>query len=291
MTAPAPRDRLKRLADRIENLPTLPTVVSSLLQTVNDPRASASDVQRFLQYDQSMTMKVLRLANSSFYGCGGQIKTLSHAVVVLGFNTIRSIALSASIFDAFGGKGSREFRRDEFWRHAIAVGVAARLFATRLRWDDVEEAFLAGIVHDIGKVVLDQHAHREFAAAIAHAREKGLSILEAETAIVGAPHTMVGRWVGTRWNLPPGHLDAISGHHDPARAENAPRIAAAVHLADVVARACRIGWAGDDLVPPLDGAAVEILGIGDAEVKDVIARLPEEFAKAEHFVRLAGAKP
>jgi HD-like signal output (HDOD) protein len=99
------RDALKRITDRIDNLPTLPAVAARLLETVNDPTTSASDVQNLLRHDQSLAMKVLRLANSSFYGYGGQIKTISHAVVVLGFETIRSIALSASVFGAFGGKG------------------------------------------------------------------------------------------------------------------------------------------------------------------------------------------
>lgn len=286
------RDALKRITDRIENLPTLPAVAARLLETVNDPTTSASDVQNLLRHDQSLAMKVLRLANSSFYGYGGQIKTISHAVVVLGFETIRSIALSASVFGAFGGRtktDSRRFPRVEFWRHSIAVGAVARMLSMRLG-GEAEEGFVAGIVHDIGKVVLDEFAHDEFLAALERARERGCSLYEAEAEAVGAPHTQVGRWLGARWNLPPSLVEAIGHHHAPARAEVAPRLAAAVHLGDVVARACRIGWAGDDLVPPLDPGAVDILGIGEADVKDLIARLPAEIVKAEAFVRLAESK-
>jgi len=282
------REGVKRLVERIESLPTLPVVVGRLLQAANDPKTSASDIQRMLQYDQSLTMKVLRLANSSFYGSAGRIKTLSHAVVVLGFNTIRSIALSAGVFEAFGAKGSREFRREEFWRHSIAVGVAARLIAQRLGAPDPEEAFVAGVVHDVGKVALDRFAHDEFVAAIRDAKTRGIPIREAEATVLGASHDEVGRWIGAKWNLPAEHVEAIHLHHAPARAEIEPRLVAAIHMGDVVARACRIGWAGDDLVPPVDVKALAVLGLDEAGLKEVIERLPAEFGHAEAYVHLAG---
>lgn len=276
----------RRIIDRIEALPTIPVVVARLVEIAHSPDACAAEVHAILQHDQSLALKVLRLANSSFYGSSGRIRTLSHAVVVLGFRTVRSIALSAFAFDALGWKGSRGFDRAAFWRHAVGVGVAARSLAERRGGPDPEEAFLAGVVHDVGKVALDQFAHAAFAGAIETARAKGLPIRDAERRTIGIDHAEVGGRLAERWGLPPTLAEAIALHHDPAAARLDPPLVSAVHVGDSLARACGIGRAGDDLVPPIEEAARAALGLSEEDIRAVLAVLPTVAAEADEVVRL-----
>jgi len=278
---------IKRIVERIQTLPTLPTVVMQLLKLVNDPESNAMDVKQILSRDQSLTIKVMKLVNSSFYGYAGKIKTLQQAVVILGFQTLKSITLSATVFNSFAGKGCPGFDRGAFWKHSIATGVAARLIAAEKGMREVEEAFVAGIIHDIGKVALDEYAPEQFAKVIAHVHKNNVSMYEAEKAVIGASHAQIGRWLATRWGLPAELVDVIFYHHQPANAQKAPQLTAMVHLADHLARTLKLGSGGDTLVPPIDKEVPRILDIGDSAVKKVLTLLPSEFAKADLFVQMA----
>ncbi|RMH58233.1 MAG: HDOD domain-containing protein [Candidatus Hydrogenedentota bacterium] len=277
---------LKRIVERIQDLPTLPTVVTRILKLVHDPESNAADVQMILGRDQSLSTKVMKLVNSAFYGYAGKIKTLHQAVVILGFDTIKSVALSATVFTAFAG-GRKNFDRDAFWRHSIATGVAARLLARECRMKEIEESFMCGVIHDIGKVVLDQYAPGDFDRVLAYVQEKNCLIYEAERAVLGSSHAQVGRWLGMKWGLPAEIVDVIFYHHQPANAQRAPKQTAVVHVADILARTRKLGSGGDAKVPPLDPAAWEKLGLDEGRLKGILAVLPDEFAKADLFVQMA----
>lgn len=278
---------MRRIVERIQNLPTLPQVVTQILKLVNDPDSNAGDIQGILSRDQSLTAKVMRLVNSSFYGYAGKIKTLQQAVVILGFDTIKSVALSATIFSAFSGKGRASFDRDAFWHHAIATGIASRLLAAEVKSKETEEAFLAGIIHDIGKVVLDEYAPVEFDRVLQYVEQNNVLIYEAERKVLGSSHAQVGRWLATKWNLPADLVDVIFYHHQPGNAVKAPALTSIVHVADILARTARIGSGGDKKVPPLDPAAWQTLGLTETGTKKVLTILPSEFSKADLFVQMA----
>lgn len=285
MTEKPRASELKRIVESVQDLPTLPPVVTRLLSLVHSPDSSARDVEAVLSRDQSLTMKVMRLVNSPFYGYGN-IKSVQQAVVILGFESIRSIALSASVFESFPGKGDDDFDRLEFWRHALAVGTAARILAKIRRWKEIEEAFAAGIVHDIGKVVLDEHLPELWRRVLAHARAKKCLVFQAEREVVGFSHAQIGRWLATKWRLPPRHVAAIFYHHQPAFARDATELVAIVHIADILARRLGLGNGGDDLVPPLDPEGFKRSGLEETDLKHAEAELPEAFEKADIFLQL-----
>ncbi|MEK8023811.1 MAG: HDOD domain-containing protein [Candidatus Hydrogenedentota bacterium] len=280
---------IRRVVDRIQNLPTLPTVVMQIMKLVNNPSSNAQDVQVILHRDQSLTTTVMKLVNSSFYGYAGKITTLQQAVVILGFETIKSVALSATVFSAFSKTGRAEFDRSAFWQHSIATAVAARLLAHEAKLKLAEEAFVAGIIHDIGKVVMDEYAPELFDQVIAHAREHDTLLYEAERAVLGFSHAQLGRWLGTKWGLPYPLIDAIFYHHQPANAQKAPQLTALVHIGDILARTCKLGSGGDAKVPPLDPAAWSLVGISEQALRKILDRLPAEFQKADIYVQMARA--
>ncbi|MBL4889149.1 MAG: HDOD domain-containing protein [Candidatus Lindowbacteria bacterium] len=277
---------IRDIVDRIQNLPTVPAVVTQILKMVNDPKSSANAVQAILGRDPSLTFKVLKLVNSAFYGYVGKIKTVHQAVVILGFNTIKSLALSATVFSAFGGKGRDAFDRDAFWRHSIAVGVAGRMIAMEVNAEDPEEAFVAGIIHDVGKVVLDEYAPEYFDQVLEYVQENDCLIYEAERKVLGSSHAQVGRWLAAKWGLPPETIDVVFYHHQPTNAKHAPQMTSIIHIADILARTLKLGSGGDNKIPPLDKGAWKIVGIEEGKLKNVLEKLPGEFAKADLFMQM-----
>lgn len=282
-----PNVDIRRVVERIQNLPTLPVVVTQILKLVNSRESDANDVQSILARDQSLTTKIMRLVNSSFYGYAGKITTLQQAVVILGFDTIKSIALSATVFSAFPSRTRATFDREAFWRHSIATGVAARHLAKESKFEQVEEAFVAGILHDIGKVVLDEYATELFDTVLAYVEEHDVLVYEAERAVLGFSHAQIGRWLATKWALPADFVDVIFYHHQPGNALRAPHLTAIVHTADVLARTLKLGSGGDRKVPPLDPAAWTLLNLPEEALRKMLAEIPGEFSKADLFIQMA----
>jgi putative nucleotidyltransferase with HDIG domain len=269
----------KRIVDKIQGLPTLPTVVMELLAIARDPNASANDMEAGLQHDPSLTMKVMRMANSSFYGSGNN-KTLNQAVVALGFPVIRSIILAASVFEAFPGAGRPGFDRTEFWKHSLGVGVASRLLAQRIAKRDVEEAFVAGLVHDIGKVILDEHASDLWNRVITRAKEKNCLIFDAEMEVLGFSHAQVGQWLAMKWKLPQDYTAAIFYHHQPGFARQGETLTSIVHIADILARTLKLGSGGDPLVPTIDQNAWQRIEMTQPIFDELLEIIPADFERA-----------
>lgn len=278
--------KLKKIIEKIQKLPTLPTVVQNILILVENPRTTAKDINRVICQDPALAAKVLRLVNSAFYGFPRRISQITDSIIILGFNTVKSLALSASVFDVFKGE-SIFFDRTAFWQHSIGVGVCGQLIAKRLRYAKVEEVLLAGILHDIGKIALDQFAHEEFNKIIATVKEKDIQFREAEELILGCDHSDVGKWMAEKWNFPTSLLEPIGFHHTPDKSHDAAVITAMIHLSDIICKSQKIGYSGDDKVPALNKKAWDDLGVSKDEVEQIIKELKDEVKKAEAFLSLA----
>ncbi|MEW6754761.1 MAG: HDOD domain-containing protein [Candidatus Latescibacterota bacterium] len=288
------QQRLKKITQSIIGLPTLPTVITQLIGLIDNPRTSSRDVSRLIATDQALTAKILKLANSAFYGFPREISTVNHAVVVLGFETVKSLGLSVSVLERFAGAGEdASFDRQRFWEHSIACGVGARLLAGKLRYRVQGEAFAAGILHDIGKLVLSQYFPQEFAQIMRMVHEQDIYIGRAEEAVLGVTHTEIGAWLSEKWNLPRQLVDAIAFHHAPGRVERNGRLPALIHLADHLCRREKMGDGGGRRLPILDAAALRTFGLHE-EPRAALRRiygygelLHEEMAKADAFTSIA----
>jgi len=243
------QERLLRIIeDELQDLPSLPTVVVRVMQTVNDPTTSATDLNRLISTDQALAGKILRLVNSSYYGFPRKITTITHAIVILGFSTVRNLATSLGIVNGFESTGAvPALDREAFWAHSVAVASAASLIARRKNASAkvLEEVFIGGLLHDIGKLFLDNYFPQQYAIALKLAKAANISIWEAEKTALGVGHVLVGKRVAEKWNLPASLTAMISLHHQTAYAKEYMEIVSIVHAADFLTRKAKLGNAGD----------------------------------------------
>ena len=284
------QERLKKITQSIIGLPTLPTVITQLIGIIDNPKTSARNVAQLISTDQALTAKILKLANSAFYGFPRKIATVDLAVVVLGFETVKSLGLSVSVLERFSGQGENtQFDRQKFWEHSIGCGVAAKLLASKLRYRVTGEAFAAGILHDIGKLVLSQYFPADFQQILEVMHSQKVYIGTAEEQVMGVTHAEVGGWLAERWNLPGQLEEAISFHHTPGKLSRGSELTALIHLADFLCRREQIGDGGGDTLPALDPAALRAFGIHEdprAAMRRIFGygnELREEMEKAEVF--------
>jgi HD-like signal output (HDOD) protein len=240
-------DVAQKVVNRLKDIPTLPSVVQKIIQIVDSPTTSATDLNKAISQDQSLSAKVLKLVNSAFYGFPKRIETLTQAIVILGFNTVRSLALSVSMLDFFTGDG-REHRLDytEFWRHSIATSVMSRIIAKKTFPHMAEESFVSGLLHDIGILILDQFLPAEFQKAYSRMKKDKIQLYRAEREELNLTHCDVGRMLAVKWNLPDPLLYSISDHHTPNAARDYFPIVATVHAANIGVKILHIGSVGDE---------------------------------------------
>lgn len=286
------QERLLRIIeDELQDLPPLPAVVVRVMQTINDPTTSAADLNRLISSDQAIASKVLRLVNSSYYGFPRRIATITHAVVILGFNTVRNLTTSLGVFSAFdSGGGQTALDRGQFWAHSIGVAVAAGVIAKRkaIPTKLAEEVFVGGLLHDVGKLFLDQYFPDQYAIAVKLARAAKISIWDAEKTALGVGHALVGKRIAEKWNLPPSLTTMITLHHQPAFAKEFFEITAVVHAADRIAHKLALGFGGDDLVPPLAPEVQQWLALPPQVWESIEHETLQKFADSKEFLKMAG---
>jgi len=279
------RPALRRELPRIEDLPTLPRTVLRITELINDPATSARDLARIIAEDQVLTARLLKLVNSSFYGFRRKIATVTEAVLMIGFEAVRNHLLTTSVFDLFPSRSPALRRGQELlWDHSLGCAVAAKAIAAAMRRDNLEEIFVAGLLHDIGKIVLIAKFPAE-AEAVAARVARGAAILEAEEDILGCTHAAVGRRLAEHWNLPSALAQAIEGHHPPFAGGTPDEQAAIVHLADILARVLELGSGGDDRIPALDPAAWRTLRLSPTAFDAILASTLADFDDIGSFLR------
>lgn len=279
---------IQKILGKIDKLPTLPYVVSTLNDLIKNPNTSAADIHKVIMKDQALSSRILKLVNSAFYGFSERISSISHAIVILGFNTVKNVALTASVLNMFGGsdgKDSEVFDRKGFWVHSLAVAGTARLIASRVRLPSAEDIFVAGLMHDIGKLVLDQFVHDKFVEVLKVVKDKNIHIKDAENQVLdGVNHSQVGAWLATRWKLPSALVQIIGFHHRPALSDQFLKPVACVHLADILVRTLDIGSGGDSTVPQISPEAWEALDLSFDELGEIMIAMENEVADAEQLI-------
>ena len=244
--------RIRRITESIITLPTLPTVVSKMIQLVDNPKTSAGSLARLISSDQAMTARMLKTANSAYYGFSREISTVDMAIVVMGFDAVKEIGLSLSVLEMFRNAGpDTPFDVTRFWEHSVGCAVASRMLARRYRRDVAGEAFVAGLLHDIGKLILSQYATRDFTNIMELVAHDEATLDEAEQTVLGAGHPEVGGWLAEKWRLPRKIVEGIRRHHavDEARAD--PALTAVVSLGNYLCHRGNVGASGrKHVVPP-----------------------------------------
>lgn len=274
--------------ENISTIPTLPVVIEKLTRLLQNPKTSAEEIGKAITTDQSLASKVLKLVNSAFYGFPGRISTITHAIVILGFSTVKNIVLTASIFDAFRNKGGSipGFDLEQFWQHSIACGAAAQSIAKQIGFAEKEECFIAGLIHDIGKIILCQYLPQEFESAVKLTQEKGCLFYESELELFDATHQEIGGNLAQRWRLPENLQNAVRFHHKPATVKDSFMITGIVSCADIFVRALDKGNGGDDKIPSLDETVWKNLGLEYINLPNLFDTITEEIDKALIFLQI-----
>lgn len=277
---------LKKRLSSIKNLPTLSMVANNVIKLTQNPDSTAFEIAEAISQDQSLATKVLRTANSAYYGFPGKITTINYAIVLLGLNNIKNIVLSASIMDRFSKIGDNLlFDRREFWKHSLLCGIISKKISEHMGLKNSEEMFMCGVLHDFGKLILDSFFHDEFARALEIAEAQGILSLEAENEIFGFNHSGVGGLLLKKWTLPPSLVKAVQFHHSPDESLSAFRNASIVHVADYLCH--RMGQEEgetEDPIPELNKKAFALTDLDSEKIKQMGAEITKEFKAATEFL-------
>jgi len=268
----------------VGDLVTLPDVFIRINQMVEDPNSTIDDISKAVSQDPAFTVRLLRVANSPFYGFSSAIDTVSKAVSIIGTSQIRNLALSTAVATSFSGLSNKLVSMDNFWRHSLYCGLAARKLAKMAGKCDAEAVFTAGLLHDIGELVifnrLPELAKETLLLVLDGADE--LPVFRAEQQTMGFDHAQVGGELARQWKLPPMLEECIAYHHDILAAKRYPREAALVHIANILALMAEVQTLDPGDVAPIESAAWEITGLLEAEViATVVGETRADIAEAE----------
>lgn len=263
------------IAASVTELPALPASVAQVIAACDDGDMSVGQLTQLILRDQSLTAGMLRLANSAYYGHARRVTTVTEAIMLLGFSAIKSLAISTHTMRllnrALPGYG---LHRGELLRHSVSVALTARRLAVVVQLAPVEEAFVAGLLHDIGKTILSSRLEGAYEDVADLARTRGVPVHEVERELFGFDHAELGAQVARAWSFPANLEDAIRHHHVPMRAERKPRLAHTVHLADAACLMLGAGLGADGLACGVDPASLDALGIDAGDLE----RLMDEIA-------------
>lgn len=266
---------LRRKVENINTLPTIPSVLKRLSLVIEKPRITLVEISAFISNDPALTTKVLKMVNSAIYGFPGRIASVSHATMLLGLNVIKGLLLGVSVFELM------QKTMNGLYEHSLACAIASRVIAQKKGLKEPEEVSVAGLLHDIGKVILTLEFPTEYQAAMNEAQGKSISIFDAEKNQFNATHANVGSWLAEKWRFPRNLIEVIECHHRPALAKNAPMETAIVHMADLLVRARGFGFAGEIFVPEVNTIAYELLKLSETDIKDVLREMEDNMESAE----------
>ena len=269
---------LEQAVANVRDLPTLPLIVTELISSFEQDDVSVGELAAKVSKDQALTAKTLRLANSSFYGLQCKVRTIEQAIAVLGFDSVRALVTSAGIIANFGSGGAGGFDFAAFWRHAVGTALCAKSLA-RLAKCNQEFAFVSGLLHDIGRLVLVTGFPEQYAEAIAYRYANECDMLQAERSVLGLDHAVVGRALAEHWKFPQLIQRAIAHHHAPM-AQDLGDIPSVVHVANAIVHALDLAGQHDELVPAIAQNAWDSLGIDIAGLRRVLVDTESEFENA-----------
>lgn len=268
--------RIEDLTASVKEIPALPAVAARVLQLTDDPSSTLKELNDVIAQDQSLATKVLRLANSAYYGFPRRISSINEAIILLGFSTIRSLVLAASVYNVLGRPlEGYALEPGELWRHSQACAMGARLIAQRVKYRYLEQAYTSGLLHDIGKVILSHHLKGQYHQVVEKVRQERLSFIEVEEEILGFNHATVGARVAENWNLPVELVESLEYHHHPGLASKNQRLACITHVADALCMSMGVGLGIDGLHYSFDAKAVESLALSDEDLQQVMSLLAD----------------
>lgn len=276
---------IDRIVQRVNTLPRLPGATVRLLGVINDPRSTVKDIVEIIRYDQTVTAELLKLVNSAAMGLIRKIHSVDEAVCYLGTKRVMQILLAAHTKVLLGPEQSGYgLAPGALWAHCVSVAIGCQTIAKRLNLDDVGLLFTAGLLHDVGKVVLNETLEGLYGAIVQCARDEKIGFAEAEQRILGYTHAEVGARVAERWGLPEAIIECIRHHHQPDAATPSVHIDT-VHVADVISLLMGIGSGDDSMLYYAHPSVLSRLSFTENDVAVMSAEIVAEFKIVESLFR------
>lgn len=257
----------------VKDLPTLPRALDEVTRLIEDPNSSTEEIASVIALDQVLSAKVLKMVNSPIYGFPGRISSIQHALVLLGFNVIRGIIISTSVFDIMVKN------MEGLWEHSVGCALACSAVAKQAGFKDPEEFSVAGLLHDLGKVVTAVQLSDVKEQISDYATQNDIPYFQAEKEVLGFGHDRINGWLADHWNLPLPIREAMRFHHTPEAAQHYPQYAATVHLGDFLVRVYEYGDSGDDFVSRINPKALELLKLKLEDFTPILDTLNEQFVE------------
>lgn len=279
------------LLAKLQDIRTLPVVAMKVNDLINDPNSSSSDIAEVLKKDQVLTAKILRLVNSSYYAIPGGVTDVQRALAFLGFNTLAQLVLGLSVYSVFSATDHEDFSMPEFWRHALATAVCSELLAKQLKLPKPEEAFTCGLLHDVGKLVLNEIDSDRLKQIVAETKMRGCSFVEVERELDMPGHSYIGEVIAAKWGLPQSIRLAIRYHHfdvskmDSILSSQKPMIQV-VRLANTICIKNQHGKSGDCSSGAITPDMLAPLKLSMADVPKIEEQLKIDMEKAGAFLNV-----
>jgi HD-like signal output (HDOD) protein len=277
-------EKLVRSAiEDVSHIATLPEITLRIIELVENPNSTAHDLHVVIANDPALSARVLKVVNSAFYALPGQIGSINRAIVLLGLNAVKNIAIAASLAKLFrGGQLSPDFSARDLWRHCVGVAAGAKLVSEKLKIGLPDEAFLAGLIHDVGIMVEMQVRRPKLLQVFDQIHRQGATFREAELAVFGVTHEQFGEALCTKWKFPPSLAHVAGYHHRPLElhADSRPLVEA-VHVADLLAAKNGIGYCGTVETVEFDPRVLDSLKLTGESLDEIEQQLPEAIEVAD----------
>lgn len=269
---------VNKILINLDEFPTLPTIYSNLLECIANPRSTVNDVAEIISKDQSAVLKVLKTVNSPLYGISKKVETIKDAVFHLGFNEIKNLVIALSVISTFSNiKPSRNFSLIEFWKHSVAVGVISKLVGVACGEKNTENYFLAGVIHDVGKLFFVQYFHEKYDEVIEIANKKNIDLKIAELSYFGVNHADIGEKISAKWQLPEVFQSVIKHYSDLETTNGNSVITAAVSLADFISDLLGIGLKNNRNIFRPNPRIWEILNLKKGAILELYPKIIENY--------------
>ncbi len=279
-----PEDIRKMIVHRELKLPEIPSIVFELNDILSDPLRTAKDLAKVVSKSPSLTTTLLKIANSSYYGFSSRIDTLSRAITLVGTIELSSLSLAICAVTVFENIPKNVFDMHAFSKHSFACGLISRILAENMNTPQTEQLFVAGLLHDIGRIIIFKHFPQQARALLSGCMASEKNLYTQETNYLGCRHTDIARYLLQEWNFPLVLEDNIFHHHKPMAAHN-PIQASLIHLADIIVNAVGIGSSGENLVPPLQHEAWERLQLPQSSFEVIITQAIHQLSFLEPFLQ------
>ena len=281
------QQRIQSIIQNVEQLPSLPDVVSKIINMVNDPDVSFKHVADEIAKDQAITANILKLCNSAYFSKGKEISSIDRAIVILGLKEVKDIVVIATTKSVLNKViVGYDLARGELWKHGVAVAMLAKKIATECNQKAIADiAFTGGIIHDVGKTVLALFVQSTFKDILNTVTEKSITFQEAEKVVMGFDHQQIGEQVAIKWKFPKVLQSIVRYHHEPMNApDDHKMIVSIVHVANTLCLMAGIGIGSDGLYHELNYDAIKLLSLKDSELEKLFADIPELMMKAKDIL-------